>query len=295
MTKPKTYEAFFALSGLVALVGVVASGCSGELPASGANAPSQVTVIDRNSGFDVPEGGDEAEADTPTDGDLQFGKLTGRILFSGSAPALEPPDPSVCKAPSTGSEKLVVNNGGVKNVFVYLEKPPKAKPPKDESAEEPKQVVFNNVACRFEPHCLIVGLNETIKVTNSDPVVHNTHTLPVSNSVFNQSLPQNGEAELSYAIPELVAVKCDVHAWMSAWHLAARDPNYATVTDEEGNFELTLPYGKHRVTIFHEAGISERVMVDVKAPEVPFEKTYGDLKVGAVRPTTELVISYAGH
>ena len=71
------------------------------------------------------------------------------------------------------------------------------------------------------------------------------------------------------AIP--VAVKCDYHAWMNAWHLPLDHP-YGAVTNENGEFAIAdLPVGKHSFVVWHEAAdgnfVQRKLAVEVKAGE----------------------------
>lgn len=300
-SKSTRLDVALVVSGAFALVGVAASGCNlGDMPASGASADSEVVVLPANEGFDEPTGTSAGEggAGTPS-GDAQFGTLTGTITLTGSVPNLPPPtvqDQTVCKPAKIGNERLVVGEGGgIQNVFVYLAKPPKVKPPAgDEPDAEPAKQVFDNVECRFQPHAMVVEIGESVKVTNSDAVLHNTHTLPKRNDVFNQSLVMGQEFELSYSKPELVPVKCDVHAWMNAWHLVVPDARYASVTGADGAYTLEgLPYGKHKVTIVHEGG-EQTFEVEIDAPTVTRDLSFSaaDLSVASRVPVaTEVVLA----
>ncbi|HTI50958.1 MAG TPA: hypothetical protein VL475_08405, partial [Planctomycetaceae bacterium] len=155
------------------------------------------------------------------------GTLTGVIQFDGNPPTLDPvvrkgdanvKDAAVCAAQDVPNEELVVNkdNKGIANVFVYLQKVPAGvKVPKPEG--EP---VFDQKACQFLPHALLVQAGEKVLVKSEDPIPHNTHTYPVRGDGFNKVIAANDRkgVELKYTKAERFPVKvvCDYHTWMKA-------------------------------------------------------------------------------
>ncbi len=253
-------------------------GCDTALT-TGANSPVTVTYKIDKDGEDSGGGTDESGGAKAATG---FGSLTGRVVFQGTAPQLAllikkgaagVPNPDVCAAVDLANEKLVVSgDGGVGNVFVYLQKVPKGIP-KPEAPEEPK--VFDQKYCRFEPHALVIQSKQDLFIKNSDPIAHNTHTLPNRNRTFNQTIPADG-LTTTYAKSESepIRVICDIHSWMFAYHLPLDHP-FAAVTDANGNFEIKdLPAGKHEFRVWHEGvggkgGFIERKLsVTIKANEV---------------------------
>lgn len=211
-------------------------------------------------------------------GQTGTGSLSGVITLEGKAPVLAPKvkkgdagakDSAVCAAADVPDESLVVgSSGGIANVFVYLAAPPmgyKAEPP-------PKDpVVFDQKGCKFIPHALLVRTGQTVQVKSDDAIAHNTHTNPLRSTPFNQVIKpsdRNG-TPLVYDKPDRLPVKvvCDLHSWMSAYHLVQDHP-FMAVTDENGKFEIKgLPAGKHTFVIWQErAGYLNRTyMVDIKA------------------------------
>ncbi len=232
-----------------------------------------------------PAPADDKKAEKKADGGRPelpagTGGFAGVVKFDGPAPAPKDifavgqatKDPAVCAATvAIPDQSLIVNqdNNGVKNVFVYMQKAPKGykgKAPAD-------ALVFDQQNCVFFPHALIVQTGREVLVKNGDPIVHNTHTTPTRNSVFNSAIAPNDRkgVALTYRSPERLPVKviCDFHSWMSAYHSVLDHPCVA-VTDEDGNFAVAgLPPGKHTFTIWQETpGYLERKLnVTVKAGE----------------------------
>ncbi|MFN7804077.1 MAG: carboxypeptidase regulatory-like domain-containing protein [Planctomycetaceae bacterium] len=217
-------------------------------------------------------------------------KVSGSVTFSDDFKALAPlvakgaatKDPAVCGAnEDVPNEELVVNpeNKGIANVFVFLPKAPTGfKAPKPE-----KELIFDQKNCKFLPHGLCIQVGQTVKVLSDDGVPHNTHTFPLRNAGFNQTVSPNDRkgVELKYTKAEKlpIEVKCDFHTWMKAYHLILDHP-FMAVSDANGKFEIEgLPAGKHEFTVWHEKKgyLDKKLSVEVKAGE---SKSV-DLKYGA--------------
>ncbi|OYW18899.1 MAG: hypothetical protein B7Z55_09810 [Planctomycetales bacterium 12-60-4] len=165
-----------------------------------------------------------------------------------------PKDPAVCGVEAAPNESIVVNGGGLANVFIFMAKVPKG----IEIPSPPGAVEFDQRACTFRPHVLVVQTGQEIKVLNDDAVAHNTHTYPKRNSPFNQTVAPNdrGGVDLKYGRAETLPfqVGCDIHPWMVAYHLPVDHP-WAVVTGADGTFEIAnVPSGKHDFKVWHEKG-----------------------------------------
>jgi hypothetical protein len=192
------------------------------------------------------------------------GNLIGRVTFEGTRPVRPPlykmgtadKDPSVCSA--TGdipNEDLVVSeSNGVANVFVFLDKAPAGY-----SGSPPTEAIpFDQKNCTFLTHALFCQVGQPVMILNSDGVLHNTRLNAPRNGQKNNSVGANDKVgiKLVYTKPERapVSVKCDLHSWMSAYHLVLDHP-FAAVTDKEGNFQIeNLPAGTHQFKVWHERG-----------------------------------------
>ena len=147
---------------------------------------------------------------------------------------------------------MVVPDGGLANVFVYLKAGPVGKtyePP----AETP---TLNQEGCFYDPYVMGVMANQKFKIKNSDPLMHNVHAMPkvAGNKEFNIGQPvKDMVTEKSFPSREvLVRFKCDVHPWMFAY-IGVMDHPYFAVTDKEGKFKLPadLPAGTYTVVAYH--------------------------------------------
>jgi mono/diheme cytochrome c family protein len=197
--------------------------------------------------------------------------LTGRVVFSGMPPVLPPlakqgkaaKDANICAANADiPNESLLVDpkTRGLANVFVYLATAPEGPRP---AANSTTPLVFERKECRFQPHAMIAHIGQPITLANADPLATNFHIFPIKNTPMNVMVAPNGKFKkpLVYKNAEQVpiAVRCDIHSWMKAYHLPLDHP-YAAITDAQGQFKIAgLPPGTHSFIIWHEdAGFLER-------------------------------------
>jgi plastocyanin len=184
------------------------------------------------------------------------GTLTGRVLFDGPAP-MNPPikmtaDPACLKANPDGAtfETFLVKDGGLDNVFVYV---------KDGLGnyyfEVPTESVkLDQHGCRYSPHVFGIRVGQPLEIVNSDPTLHNVHSMAQSNQEFNfpQQIQGMKNQKTFTAKEVMVPFKCDVHGWMSA-HAGVLDHPYFAVTTNGGHFELkNLPAGTYTIEAWHE-------------------------------------------
>ena len=184
----------------------------------------------------------------------------GRVTVAGSPPTLSPlvakDDPkvkdAVCVAQAVPDESIIVGEGnGLANVFVYAKKVPSGVevPP---APTEP--VVIDQLACRFIPQAMVFRVGQPLLMKNSDPVSHNVRTAGFTQQI-NQIISPNDQTGIPviYSRPERVPVqtKCDIHAWMLAYHFPLDHP-YAAVTGPDGSFEINdLPPGDWEFVVWH--------------------------------------------
>ena len=149
---------------------------------------------------------------------------------------------------------IVAEDGGLKNVFVYLYLARNEEPDVHESYEETADAVveLDNDKCRFKPYALFVRTSQTLRMKNSDSVGHNCH-IALFNNAVNQNIPSGEHVDVQLEEPERVPgnVKCDIHKWMHGIILV-RDNPYAAITDENGDFVIkNLPAGKWKFQFWH--------------------------------------------
>ncbi|HSP99881.1 MAG TPA: carboxypeptidase regulatory-like domain-containing protein [Candidatus Dormibacteraeota bacterium] len=185
--------------------------------------------------------------------------VTGTVTYDGKVPNLKPlamdADP-VCagkhKEPVPNEMlKLGASGNTMGNILVHVVSGlPEGKtfpPPKD-------PVVMDQNGCLYHPHVFVVAVGQSLKVLNSDGILHNVHALPNVNPQFNMAMPPTRtEAEHVFDKPEgPFQIKCDVHPWMTAYVLVTNNPFYS-VTGDDGKFTLAnLPAGTYEIEAWHE-------------------------------------------
>ncbi|HEX7120323.1 MAG TPA: carboxypeptidase regulatory-like domain-containing protein [Longimicrobiales bacterium] len=197
--------------------------------------------------------------------------ITGRVVFEGAPPAMDPIDMSeepTCagKHPNGAfTEQVVVNdNGTLRNVFVYVKEGlgDRAFP----TPSEP--VVLDQVGCVYHPHVLGVQVGQALVIRNSDGLLHNINARPSMNRPFNVSQPTTMETTRTFGAAEvMVPVACDVHGWMQAYIGVVEHPYFGT-TGDDGTFSLAqLPPGDYVVEAWHERYGTQTMNVTVAANE----------------------------
>jgi len=197
------------------------------------------------------------------------GTIKGTVKWQGALPHLVASeinkDQQVCDP--TGEKRrdlerlLVGPNGGVANTVVFLRNISRGKQMDLPVARRS----LNQKNCRYEPHILLVPVQETLTVKSSDPLLHTVH---MSGSAdYNLPFTSAGQEITRPMIREgTVSLRCNAgHVWMNGEMVVARHPYYA-VTDQDGNFELTqVPPGDYEVVAWHEGWrvVGESPLYDV--------------------------------
>jgi plastocyanin len=192
-----------------------------------------------------------APAATPID-PATVGSVTGTVKFDGSAPKPSKIDMSqdpACKGQNE-AETLVVDNGDLANVFVYVKDGLGSR-----TFDVPKDAVnLDQSGCRYHPPVLGVMAGQTVDIKNDDPTTHNIHPTPKDNREWNESQPpQAAPIEKNFAREEIMLpVKCNQHPWMKMYINVVKSPFYA-VTGKDGKYEIKgLPPGDYTIAFVHE-------------------------------------------
>lgn len=185
------------------------------------------------------------------------GTITGRIQFTGKAPARkkvdmdeDPQCAKLHKTPVYDDAVEVGRRGGLANVFVYIKKGLEGK--KFEPPADP--VVMDQRGCWFEPRVIGMQTGQALKAVNSDPVTHNIHPRAKVNREWNQNQPEGADpAVRKFSLPEvMIRVKCNIHAWMKAW-IGVVDNPYFAVTGPDGTFQMkNVPPGVYTIEAWQE-------------------------------------------
>ncbi len=186
--------------------------------------------------------------------------VTGKVTLQGTPPPEKPiaftDQCSALNPPvSTTRHYVVGKDNGLANVFVYISKGLEGKkftPPAE-------TVEINQVGCNYDPYILGCMVGQTVRIKNSDPIMHNIHSLPAveGNTEFNFAEMAAGDvndSKWTASITKqevLVKMKCDVHQWMFCFVGVVDHPFFA-VTDKDGHFKIAnVPPGSYTLTAYH--------------------------------------------
>ena len=109
--------------------------------------------------------------------------------------------------------------------------------------------------CEYVPYVFAVQTGQKIQVKNSDPLLHNVHTIPQvpGNNEKNQAQAAGGpDLTFTFTKPEnFLKFQCDVHNWMFSY-ASVFDHPYFAVTDKDGKFTIkNVPDGKYTIEAHH--------------------------------------------
>src|SRR5262245_38226326 len=263
-----------------ALVAAVA--CGGSPRQSEAPPAAQVKSAD-TAGTDTAATGEAATGAADAAGGTTpagTAAITGRARFTGQPPQRRPirmSGEAACHKPGGDpplAEDVQINaDGALRNVWVRVVGGPAGGP----FPAPAKPVEVDQKGCLFVPHVVLARAGQPILFRNSDPVLHNINALARVNRGFNLSLPAAGMTTTrTFAKPEAVRIKCDVHTWMGGW-IVVHDNPYQALSGDDGRFEIAgLPAGTFQVEAWHEAlGTSKQevTVADGGRGEVEFSFT----------------------
>lgn len=180
--------------------------------------------------------------------------VTGTITLKGTPPPEKeiPMDPK-CGALHQGPVKTrfyAVTDGKLADVVVSL-KGANLKA----GGGAPAPLLVDQTGCEYVPYVAAAQTGQKITVRNSDPFMHNVHTLPAApgNTEANKAqMAKAPDLEFAFSKPEqFLKFKCDVHPWMFAY-ISVFDHPYFAVTGKDGSFKIAnVPPGKYTLEVVH--------------------------------------------
>jgi len=266
----------FAALGAAALLGVAGlAGCGGGDDDEDKPKSARAAGAAKEAG--APAAASAASAAAPAAGATGNATITGKIVFEGAIPAPEKfkmtADAFCAKAHPGEVARQNVEIGpdrGLQDVFVYVKSGLAGSYPPPATA-----AVIDQKGCTYHPHVFGVVAGQNIDILNSDPTLHNIHSLPEKNEAFNLGMPVQGmKYTKKFDKPEvMVRIKCDVHGWMSAYCGVVAHPFFA-VTAADGTYTIkNLPAGTYTIEAWHEKFGTQTQQVTVGATDsktVPF-------------------------
>ncbi|MDE3104240.1 MAG: carboxypeptidase regulatory-like domain-containing protein [Acidobacteriota bacterium] len=213
-----------------------------------------------------------------------LGTLTGTVHFNGKPPARVKidmsQDPACSMMAGTNlTEQYVVNDGGLANVYVSIKSGPAVAMTAPSTSNAP--TVMDQTGCRYAPHVVALMRGNSVEFRNSDPTMHNIHTMPVLAGEAPTDLAQapRGPAQwVQYKEPvTMEPVRCNNHPWMEAFINVSDTPFFA-VTDGSGHFTIDgLPAGHYVLAVAHEKLGEQTMEITVK----PHQTTQADFSYTA--------------
>ena len=197
------------------------------------------------------------------------GAIAGVVAFKGSVPKLPPLDMTqdpACPPDPQASDAVVVRNGRLVNVFVYIKNGNGIEWTREAAATP---VVLDQKGCRYAPHVLGLVVGQPLKILNSDNALHNIHPMPKANTESNESQMPRGQPIIkSFSHPELmIPVQCNQHPWMKMYINVMEYPFFA-VTGDDGSFQIkNLPPGEYALVAIHEKFGEQTMQVTVPAKQ----------------------------
>lgn len=171
--------------------------------------------------------------------------------FEGDQPKRSEADASgnsECGIDTVKGQEIVVNdNQTLRDVVISVSDGPSGL---DAPAEE---VSIDQENCRYQPHVITAKTNQTVKITDSDPNMHNVRaTTDDGQQLFNLTTFEGDEKEVTFEEPGYVRLECNIHPWMEAW-VYVTEHGQAEVTGMDGEAKLEdLPTGDYTFKTWHE-------------------------------------------
>lgn len=117
----------------------------------------------------------------------------------------------------------------------------------------------------FVPHVIPVVVGKTLRILNSDDILHNVHTSGKKNREFNRATLAHQTIDKKFKRPEVVHVGCDIHSQMSAYIVVVPNKFFAQA-GADGTYEIPdVPAGEYTLVAWHEEFGELTTSVSVKA------------------------------
>jgi plastocyanin len=224
------------------------------------------------------------------------GTIKGRVRLTGKSPGnavirmgVDPMCGRMNAGKQVVNEQVVVSaDGGLANAFVRLQGSfPRTTPPT-------QPVTIDQRACFYLPRVVGTQVGQTLQVRNSDPMLHNVHSLSNGTNGFNVGQPSAGMVYTFQLKQEevMLRLKCDVHRWMTAYIGVVSHPYFA-VSGTGGTFEIAnVPVGTYTIQTWHErfGSLTRPVRVTAGATAIVDVPYTGEEKPPPTADARELIV-----
>jgi hypothetical protein len=224
------------------------------------------------------------------------GTIKGRVRLTGKSPGnavirmgVDPMCGKMNAGKQVVQEQVVVSaDGGLANAFVRLQ----GSFPRTAAPAQP--VTIDQRACFYLPRVVGTQVGQTLQVRNSDPMLHNVHSLSDGSNGFNVGQPVAGMVYTFQLKQEevMLRLKCDVHRWMTAYIGVVSHPYFA-VSGTGGTFEIAnVPAGTYTIQTWHErfGSLTRPVRVTAGATAVVDVPYTGEEKPPPTAEVRELIV-----
>lgn len=280
---------------IVACAALVSGGCARKLAAPLSANMKNALAIRSEFQANAGSGGAVASAnplDAVDRSNPTWATLTGTFRVEGEVPPNDPlkidKDQSVCAPGGTTVYKQTVvtgPNNELQYVLLFLDTKLPAEADEDNPVwvhpeysyklhPEKAEGEFDQQNCLFKSHVFAMRSDQTLKIMNSDPILHNTKLSTQNAKPLNESIPAHSFTTYAPEREEKapISVACSVHPWMEAW-LISRDSPYFAVTDTSGNFKIeNIPAGVELEFRVWQEKAKFLKSVKVDGTEVPLSK-----------------------
>ena len=194
---------------------------------------------------------------------FSFAQVTGKVTLTGKIPEMAEiaaikavPDCAKQHKDPVYEETVVAGEKGeLANVVVSVKTPEG----KELGKASTTPAVLDQKGCIYVPHVVALMVGQPLDVKNSDPFLHNVHTLSIDNTAMNVGMVTVGDKKIEpFKAAETFKVKCDVHPWMVAWICVLDNPYFAVTSADEkgiGAYSIDtkgLPDGDYTFVAWHE-------------------------------------------
>lgn len=226
---------------------------------------------------------------------LNSGWVKGRVTHAKlnlEVPKLDVDrDQQICGKDSRTIQAVDIgSDGALRNTVVYLKSVSMGKA----FTLPPNPPTLTQERCDYQPHVQVVAPLSSLKILNSDSILHSIHAYQFpfgskfviypnsisypAHTLFNIAMvAQRKESYQQLGGPGIVKFVCDAHYWMTAYAVVMSHPYFAKV-DQDGSYSLEgVPPGKYTVVSWHEYfGTQEKEVVVKENQPVTADFQYTD-------------------